>query len=151
MRIRTANFPACRETPPELLDRQYCVPYSTVMPPDLSGKLQRDLSVGTAWLVVLAAIARADEPIHGYEIARQLADEAPEGLTFKQGTLYPMLRSMEADGLVRSTLVPSTEGPARKCFTLTADGRRVLASWTETWRSTNRWVNRVLGGIDGKR
>ena len=121
------------------------------MPSDLSGKLQRDLSVGTAWLVVLAAIARADEPIHGYEIARQLADEAPEGLSFKQGTLYPMLRSMEADGLVRSTLVPSTEGPARKCFTLTAEGRRVLAAWTETWRSTNRWVNRVLGGIDGKR
>lgn len=121
------------------------------MPPGLPNKIERDLSVGTAWLVVLATIAGADEPIHGYEIARQLADEAPEGLTFKQGTLYPMLRSMEADGLVRSTLVPSTEGPARKCFTLTADGRRVLASWTETWRSTNRWVNRVLGGIDGKR
>jgi PadR family transcriptional regulator PadR len=121
------------------------------MPSDLSGKLQRDLSVGTAWLVVLAAIARAEEPIHGYEIARQLADEAPEGLAFKQGTLYPMLRSMEADGLVRSTLVPSNEGPARKCFTLTAEGRRVLAAWTETWRSTSKWVNRILGGIDGKR
>ena len=118
---------------------------------DLSDKLQRDLSVGTAWLVVLAAVARAGEPIHGYEIARQLADEAPEGITFKQGTLYPMLRSMEADGLLRSTLVPSTEGPARKCFTLTAEGRRVLAAWCETWRTTSKWVNRTLGGIDGIR
>ena len=116
------------------------------MAQNLADKLQRDLSVGTAWLVVLAAIARAEEPIHGYEIARQLADEAPEGLT-----LYPMLRSMEADGLVRSTLVPSTEGPARKCFTLTTEGRRVLAAWTDTWRRTNRWVNRILGGIDGLR
>ena len=121
------------------------------MASDLADKLQRDLSVGTAWLVVLAAIARSDEPIHGYEIARQLADEAPEGLSFKQGTLYPMLRSMESDGLVRSTLVPSTEGPARKCFTLTAEGTRVLSAWGETWKRTNKWVNKVLGGIDGLR
>ena len=121
------------------------------MASNLADKLQRDLSVGTAWLVVLAAVARAEEPIHGYEIARQLADEAPEGLSFKQGTLYPMLRSMEADGLVKSTLVPSNEGPARKCFTLTAEGKRVLAAWCETWKSTNKWVNRVLGGIDGIR
>lgn len=118
------------------------------MPPGLPNKIERDLSVGTAWLVVLATIAGADEPIHGYEIARHLADEAPEGLSFKQGTLYPMLRTMEADGLVHSTLVPSNEGPARKCFTLTADGKRVLAAWVATWRSTNRWVNRVLGEID---
>jgi PadR family transcriptional regulator, regulatory protein PadR len=134
-----------------------CLPTSTVgdivpaVASNLADKLQRDLSVGTAWLVVLAAVARAEEPIHGYEIARQLADEAPEGLSFKQGTLYPMLRSMEADGLVKSTLVPSNEGPARKCFTLTAEGKRVLAAWCETWKSTNKWVNRVLGGIDGIR
>ena len=121
------------------------------MPPDLPNKIERDLSVGTAWLVVLATIAGADEPIHGYEIGKRLADEAPEGLSFKQGTLYPMLRTMEAEGLIRSTLVPSTEGPARKCFTLTADGKHVLASWVATWRTTNRWVNKVLGEIDVRR
>ena len=62
-----------------------------------------------------------------------------------------LLELMEADGLVKSTLVPSNEGPARKCFTLTAEGKRVLAAWCETWKSTNKWVNRVLGGIDGIR
>ena len=67
--------------------------HTTAMPSDLPNKIERDLSVGTAWLVVLATIAGADEPIHGYEIARRLADEAPEGLSFKQGTLYPMLRA----------------------------------------------------------
>ena len=119
------------------------------MPPRLADKLERDLSVGTAWLVVLAVIAGAEDPIHGYEIGRRLADEAPEGLSFKQGTLYPMLRAMESDGLVRSTLVPSTEGPARKCFVLTPEGRRVLAAWADTWRRTSRWVNRIVGGLDG--
>jgi PadR family transcriptional regulator PadR len=131
-----------------LLDTWYCRLYSTEMPAPLDDKLERDLSVGTAWLVVLATIARAEEAIHGYEIARQLAAEAPEGLSFKQGTLYPMLRTMESEGLLRSELVPSSEGPARKCFTLTADGRRVLVAWHDTWRRTNKWVNRVLGGVD---
>ena len=112
----------------------------------LGDKIQRDLSNGTSWLVVLAAIERSGLPIHGYEIARQLAEEAPEGLNFKQGTLYPMLRTMEAEGLVTSTLVPSSEGPARKCFRLTADGRRRLAAWIGFWKSTDRWVNRVISG-----
>lgn len=134
-----------------VLDIQYCTVYTTGVAADLSDKLLRDLSVGTAWLVVLALVARAKEPIHGYQLARDLAEEAPEGLTFKQGTLYPMLRSMEADGLVKSTLVPSREGPSRKCFTMTAEGRRVLHAWTDSWRRTNKWVNRILGGLDGQR
>ena len=121
------------------------------MASDLEQKILKDLSNGTAWLVVLATVAGSEEAIHGYEIGRRLADEAPEGLSFKQGTLYPMLRTMEAEGLVRSTLVPSTEGPARKCFTITAEGRRVLATWVEAWKRTGRWMNRVIGGIDGNR
>ena len=92
------------------------------MPLPLVDKIERDLSNGTSWLVVLAAIARSSEPIHGYEIARQLSQESPEGLNFKQGTLYPMLRTMEAEGLINSTLVPSNEGPARKCFRLRQHG-----------------------------
>ena len=121
------------------------------MTSDLEHKILKDLSNGTAWLVVLATVAGSDEAIHGYEIGRRLADEAPEGLSFKQGTLYPMLRTIEAEGLVRSALVPSTEGPARKCFTITAEGRRVLATWVEAWKRTGRWMNRVIGGIDGNR
>jgi PadR family transcriptional regulator PadR len=117
----------------------------------LEDRILKDLSNGTAWLVVLALVAGSEDPIHGYEIGRRLADEAPEGLSFKQGTLYPMLRTMEAEGLVRSTLVPSTEGPARKCFTITADGRRVLQAWVHAWKRTGRWMNRIVGGIDGNR
>ena len=117
----------------------------------LEDRILKDLSNGTAWLVVLATVAGSQDAIHGYEIGRRLADEAPEGLSFKQGTLYPMLRTMEAEGLVRSTLVPSNEGPARKCFTITTEGRRVLAAWVGAWKRTGRWMNRVIGDIDATR
>lgn len=112
----------------------------------LFDKAQRDLGVGTAWLVVLAAIARASVPIHGYEIARTLSDSAPPGVAIKHGTLYPILRTMEAEGLITSTLVPSSEGPARKCFTLTPLGRVTLGAWAEAWGRTRAWVDGIVGG-----
>jgi PadR family transcriptional regulator PadR len=116
-------------------------------PDTLTAKATRDLAVGTLWLVVLGMVARAGEssPVHGYELARQLGASAPAGLAFRQGTLYPVLRSMEADGLLTSVLVPSTEGPARKVFSITARGQQVLRAWTATWISAREWVDGVLG------
>lgn len=118
-------------------------PFETMTSP-LHDKLERDLGTGVAWLVVLAAIARSPEPVHGYEITRQLTEESPEGLVFRQGTLYPMLRVMESEGLIAGTLVPSSSGPARKCFRLTDAGRRTLDIWIAFWNRTDRWVNRVV-------
>jgi PadR family transcriptional regulator PadR len=113
----------------------------------LTDKAQRDLGVGTAWLVVLAAIARAGTPIHGYELARSLSDSAPPGVTIKHGTLYPILRTMESEGLVTSVLVASNEGPARKCFSMTIAGWHTLQAWVESWRRTRNWVDGVVAPI----
>ncbi|MEY3952181.1 MAG: hypothetical protein RL320_983 [Pseudomonadota bacterium] len=110
-------------------------------------RFHKSISTGTAGLVVLATVAASIEPLHGYEIGRRLADQAPEGLSFKQGTLYPMLRNMEEDGLLSSTLQPSPEGPARKCFSITPKGQEVLEAWTQSWAQSSRWVNRILGAL----
>jgi len=117
----------------------------------IADKAQRDLGVGTAWLVVLATIAKASSPVHGYEIARSLSSATPHGgtgsLGVKHGTLYPILRTMEAEGLVTSTLVPSTQGPARRCFTITPAGRVTLEAWTASWRAIRAHVDELLGGL----
>lgn len=102
------------------------------------------LGVGLTRLVVLAAVAKADEPIHGYELARKLSDESPEGMSFKQGTLYPLLRTMEREGLISSVLIPSSEGPARKCFSVTPAGANTLEQWITAWRETTQWVSGIL-------
>ncbi len=109
-----------------------------------AAKAQRDLAVGVAWLAVLASIGRAKAPIHGYELARSLSDTAPPGVTIKHGTLYPILRTMEAEGLVTSALVASNEGPARKCFTMTALGRQTLQEWVRAWERTRGWIDGVV-------
>ena len=113
----------------------------------VADKAQRDLGVGTAWLVVLATIARAQSPVHGYEIARSLSHASPQGVGVKHGTLYPILRTMETEGMVTSALVPSTQGPARRCFTITSAGRDTLAAWAASWRATRAHVDELLGGL----
>jgi PadR family transcriptional regulator PadR len=102
------------------------------------------LGAGLTRLVVLAAVARANEPIHGYELARKLSAESPEGMSFKQGTLYPLLRTMEREGLISSVLIPSSEGPARKCFSVTPNGTTTLQQWTTSWQETALWVSGIL-------
>jgi PadR family transcriptional regulator, regulatory protein PadR len=68
--------------------------------------------------------AMADKERYGFELVKTLADVPGLGLT--EGTLYPLLSRLRVQGLVSTRLEESSEGPARKYYTLTAEGRRVL-------------------------
>ncbi|MDR4534685.1 PadR family transcriptional regulator [Glutamicibacter sp. PS] len=70
---------------------------------------------------------------HGYAILQEL--EAMEISGIKSGTLYPLLRTLEEDGLVAATWETSDRGPARKIFELTADGKRNFENM-RTWIDT---------------
>ena len=61
---------------------------------------------------------------YGYELVKTLVDVPGLGLT--EGTLYPLLSRLRVQGLVTSRLEESSEGPARKYYALSADGRKVL-------------------------
>ena len=105
-------------------------------------KFQKELNGGLVSLVLLAVLSRSSEDLYGYEIAKrlQLANEG-EAL-FKEGTVYPVLRTLSASGLLTSRVVPSYSGPPRRYYRITDDGRRVLAEWLAIWRDTRRFVNR---------
>lgn len=77
---------------------------------------------GLVELCVLRALV--DHECYGYELVKTLVDVPGLGLT--EGTLYPLLSRLRVQGLVTTRLEESSEGPARKYYTLTADGRRVL-------------------------
>lgn len=74
-------------------------------------------------LCVLQALA--DEEQYGYELVKRLVNLPGLGMT--EGTLYPLLSRLRLQGLVSTRLEESSEGPARKYYALTKDGRRVLA------------------------
>ena len=109
-------------------------------------KFHKELSAGIVSLVLLAVLARATSPMYGYQIAKQL-DETGEGvLSGKQSALYPVLRNLEASGLLASEVEPSVAGPPRRYYRITALGRRVLDEWTYVWTATRDFVNTVMEG-----
>src|SRR5665213_4495750 len=102
--------------------------------------VQVQLKKGVLELCVLALLSRADA--YGYEIASRLA----KGVEMGEGTVYPLMRRMQADGLVETYLVESPAGPSRKYYRLTPAGRAGLTAQTAEWTTFSSAVNAILGG-----
>ncbi len=109
-------------------------------------KFRKDLNAGIVSLLLLGVLARAGRPMYGYEIAKRIETAAGEDEGVKLGTLYPVLRALEAGGLLRSDVEPSVSGPPRRYYQVTGPGRETLAAWARAWAGTRDLVDRVLSG-----
>ncbi|MDD5703258.1 MAG: PadR family transcriptional regulator [Dehalococcoidales bacterium] len=109
-------------------------------------KFQKDLNAGISALVLLGVLSRATEPMYGYQIARLIEEDKAEVPTIKQGTLYPVLRSLEGSGLLESEVEPSISGPPRRYYRITETGRDTLERWRRIWRQTKALVDNVAEG-----
>ena len=112
-------------------------------------KFQKELSAGTVALMLLAQLAKAEEPLYGYQIAKRIEGAWESGTPIKQGTLYPVLRSMEENGLLGSRVEPSVSGPPRKYYEITDLGRAALVDWKAAWSQTRDFVDATLEGNVG--
>lgn len=111
-------------------------------------KFQKDLNAGLVALVLLAVLARSPEDLYGYEIAKRLQRANQGEALFKEGTVYPVLRTLAAAGLLTSRVVPSYSGPPRRYYRITDEGRATLGQWSEIWRQTRGFVDRIIEGKD---
>jgi PadR family transcriptional regulator PadR len=106
-------------------------------------KFQKELSAGTVALVLLAVLARTDEPLYGYQIAKQL-EQRGGALGGKTSALYPVLRNLHASGLLDSHTEPSVAGPPRRYYRITDLGRAVLRDWLAAWGESRDFVENML-------
>jgi PadR family transcriptional regulator PadR len=111
-------------------------------------KFQKELNAGAISLVLLAILHKQREPMYGYEIAKQLESLAKGRLPMHQGAIYPALRSLERQGLLRSRMIPSDSGPPRKYYQMTAAGRAALADWKPVWQRIKHFVDVLLEGCN---
>ncbi len=109
-------------------------------------KFQKELNGGTASLVLLGVLGKADRPMDGYQIAKLIESRTQDVDIMKQGALYPVLRSLESYGLLESEVEPSVAGPPRRYYKITDNGRQVLIKWTNIWDQTSKLVEAVLEG-----
>ena len=105
----------------------------------MSESIQIQLKKGALELCVLALLARRES--YAYEIASTLA----AGVDMGEGTIYPLMRRMQNDGLVDTRLVESSSGPPRKYYRLTSNGRAAFVAQKREWRAFTDAVNKLLG------
>lgn len=113
----------------------------------LTKKFQKEMNAGIASLVLLSVMGQAEEPMYGYQVAKLLEDNSQEAPMMKQGALYPVLRSLEGNGLLESKVEPSVSGPPRRYYKITESGRQTLQIWERIWEQTKTFVDTVLKGV----
>jgi len=82
-----------------------------------------------------------ETPRYAYELIEALGKT---GLLTTEGTLYPLLSRLRRDGLVKTEWQESTDGPPRRYYELTAEGRRALAAFKTEWTSFRGAVDGIL-------
>jgi PadR family transcriptional regulator PadR len=91
---------------------------------------------GILELCILGAIRGGR--LYGYDIVKRLRDI--DGLVISEGTIYPILSRFKREGLVQTSLVESSEGPARKYYQLAPRGEQLLTQMQTYWEKIKNGV-----------
>lgn len=84
-----------------------------------------------------------ERPRHGYELIELLPGVAG-GERVDVGNLYRFLRRLESDGIVESEWRGDLPGPAKRTYTLTPAGERLLDQWVDALRQSREHVSAFL-------
>jgi len=106
--------------------------YSTMLE-----KLSQELRRG---VIVLATLSQLREKRYGYALIGRLAQR---GLQIDQGTLYPLLRRLEEQGLLESEWVVEGSRP-RRYYVISQAGELVLQALGAEWEQTTSVMDRLL-------
>jgi PadR family transcriptional regulator PadR len=91
-------------------------------------------------VIVLAVLSRLDKEQYGYSLIKSLAEH---GLEIDQGTLYPLLRRLESQGLLQSAWRVETDRP-RRYYVLSDEGRNLLPKLKEEWTGIVSMMEKLI-------
>ena len=105
--------------------------------PEILENLKMELRRGCLIVAVLAQL-RIEQ--YGYTLRKALADD---GLAIDEGTLYPLLRRLETQGLLVSQW-REEDKRNKRFYRLSPDGEQILTQLLEEWQNINTSLNRML-------
>jgi PadR family transcriptional regulator PadR len=111
--------------------------------PESADKWEVQLRKGCLELAILAVLW--SDRLYGLEIMRRLADGS--GLIVPEGTVYPLLSRLKAEGLLSSEWVEADAGHPRKYYRLTAAGRRRVSEMARFWQSFSASLDDLLVAV----
>ena len=107
-------------------------------------KFDKGLIAGSSTLLVLTLLESGD--MYGYQMIEELSRRSNDAFQFQEGTLYPILHSLEERGEVRSYERESTAGRLRRYYQLTRQGVNTLARCRREWEKFCKSFGKVVGG-----
>jgi PadR family transcriptional regulator PadR len=113
------------------------MPNSTTANADVFENLRLELRRGCLIVAVLAQL-RVEQ--YGYTLRKSLADD---GLAIDEGTLYPLLRRLESQGLLVSEW-REEDKRNKRFYRLSPDGEQILKQLLDEWQSINASLERIL-------
>ena len=91
-------------------------------------------------VITLAALSQLGIEQYGYSLLKQLSDL---GLEVDQGTLYPLLRRLEAQGLLESVWKLEEARP-RRYYVISAEGKKILPKMKKEWAGIVSVMDKML-------
>lgn len=99
---------------------------------------------GVLELCVLVLLDKQDR--YGYELVQKISEQ----IDISEGSVYPLLRRLTKEGYFTTYLKESTEGPPRKYYKLTDNGRSYLHDLLQEWKEFTNGVNQLIKeGVNG--
>ena len=104
-------------------------------------RMPRDPFSGHLEMLLLAALR--SRSMHGYAIIEYVRQASSGQFDYAEGTIYPALRRLEDDGLLRSRW-GETDGRRRRIYDISAQGKKALAGHRREWARFTNGVEAVL-------
>jgi PadR family transcriptional regulator, regulatory protein PadR len=115
----------------------------------LANEKPRALVQGTLYMLILKTLDL--EPMHGYGIGVRLAQITKGVFQVNAGSIFPALRRLERDGLIRGEWRETENNRRAKYYALTAPGRAMLRRETRAWEAQTTAIGRILKASAGER
>jgi DNA-binding PadR family transcriptional regulator len=103
--------------------------------------ISKDLVAASSRPIVLSILSRGEN--YGYEIIRQVRELSNDSLNWTDGMLYPVLHKLEKQGLIESNWRTTDSGRKRKYYSLKSEGKKVLNTEQNNWKTVNSVLNRL--------
>ncbi len=100
-------------------------------------KIRMELRRGS---LIMAALAALQREAYGYALRQRLEDA---GLDVDEGTLYPLIRRLEEQGLLASRWAESDEGRKRRYYLISPEGRALLEELRTEWRAIDQSLKKL--------
>lgn len=104
---------------------------------NVTASLNLEMRRGT---IVLCVLSRLDKPMYGYDMVGELEKK---GIPVDANTLYPLLRRLSSQGLLKSTWDMSTSKP-RKYYVITKKGETVRQELKNQWLAMTDAMNKII-------